>query len=305
MKFLLNDLKKKYLLNLIIISKHFFNKWKMIMQEYKKIIEKYYSQKIHIKKNEIHPELFSAIQATLNLLNEGKLRVCEKINQDWVTHQWIKKSILLSLYINENKIMGNPESPYFDKVPLKYSFFNQKKFEQENIRLVPPATVRYGAFVNKNVVLMPSYINVGAYIDQGTMIDTWATIGSCAQIGKNVHISGGVGIGGVLEPVQDNPTIIEDNCFIGARSEIVEGVIVEEGCVISMGVFIGKSTKIYNRTTGEIFYGKIPKKSVVVAGSLPSKDKSHSVYCAIIVKNVTDSTIKKVKINPLLRDLKY
>lgn len=270
---------------------------------YKTIIEKAFDKKENLKKSTNNEKLLKIIHEILSLLNEGKLRICEKINQKWITHQWLKKTILLSLYLNKNKIIKNSNNPYFDKTPLKYSQYTYDKFKKENIRLVPTATVRFGACIKKNTVLMPSFVNIGAYIDKNTMIDTWSTIGSCAQIGKNVHISGGVGIGGVLEPIQENPTIIEDNCFIGARSEIVEGVIVEEGSVISMGVFIGKSTKIYNRETGQISYGKIPKKSVVVSGSLPSKDKSHNLYCAIIVKHVNDKTLSKVQINQLLREI--
>ncbi|CAL4042597.1 2,3,4,5-tetrahydropyridine-2,6-dicarboxylate N-succinyltransferase [Buchnera aphidicola (Tetraneura ulmi)] len=269
---------------------------------YKKIIEKAFDEKEILKKKNNNEKLLKIINEILSFLNEGKLRICEKINQKWITHQWIKKTILLSLYFNENKIIENSKNPYFDKIPLKYSQYTYERFKKEKIRLAPTATVRFGACIQKNTILMPSFINIGAYIDKNTMIDTWSTIGSCAQIGKNVHISGGVGIGGVLEPIQDNPTIIEDNCFIGARSEIVEGVIVEEGSVVSMGVFIGKSTKIYNRETGEISYGKIPKKSVVVSGSLPSKDKTHNLYCAVIVKNVNDKTLSKVQINKLLRE---
>lgn len=203
-----------------------------------------------------------------------------------MTHQWLKKAVLLSFRINDNQVIEGAESRYFDKVPMKFADYDEARFQKEGFRVVPPAAVRQGAFIARNTVLMPSYVNIGAYVDEGTMVDTWATVGSCAQIGKNVHLSGGVGIGGVLEPLQANPTIIEDNCFIGARSEVVEGVIVEEGSVISMGVYIGQSTRIYDRETGEIHYGRVPAGSVVVSGNLPSKDGKYSLYCAVIVKNV-------------------
>ncbi len=235
------------------------------------------------------------------MLNSGKARVAEKIAGEWVVHQWLKKAVLLYFRLHNNDIIDGAETTYFDKVPLKYTGYTAEKFAAEGVRVVPPAAVRTGSFVGKNVVVMPSYVNIGAFVDEGTMVDTWATVGSCAQIGKNVHLSGGVGIGGVLEPLQANPTIIEDNCFIGARSEIVEGVIVEEGAVISMGVYISQSTRIYDRETGEITYGRVPAGSVVVSGSLPSKDGSHSLYAAVIVKKVDAKTRAKVGINALLR----
>ncbi|CAL4321613.1 2,3,4,5-tetrahydropyridine-2,6-dicarboxylate N-succinyltransferase [Buchnera aphidicola] len=274
------------------------------MQKFKEIIENTYTKKNEININNIDAKTIETIHYIIGLLNDGKIRISEKKNNVWITHQWLKKTILLYIHLNENKIFEGKISNYYDKIPLKYKKYNKKKFEKENIRIVPTATIRYGSFINSNTIIMPSYVNIGAYIDEGTMIDTWATVGSCAQIGKNVHLSGGAGIGGVLEPLQNNPTIIEDNCFIGARSEIVEGVIVEKGSVISMGVFIGKSTKIYNRETGEILYGKVPSNSVVVSGSLPSKDGKYNLYAAIIVKKVDHKTLNKVEINQILRNKK-
>lgn len=273
------------------------------MQKLKKIVEHAFKNIDAINFNDIDSTVSNAVQKTIMMLDSGKLRVSEKIKEKWITSQWIKKAVLLYMNIKKNKIYNNIYTSYYDKIPLKYKDYNELKFKKEQIRIVPPATIRQGAFVGKNTVIMPSYINIGAYIDNGSMIDTWATIGSCAQIGKNVHISGGVGIGGVLEPLQSNPTIIEDNCFIGARSEIVEGVIVKSGSVISMGVYIGQSTKIYDRMTGNIFYGEIPEKSVVVPGSLPSKDKTHNLYCAVIVKKVDHITLEKTAINTLLRNI--
>jgi 2,3,4,5-tetrahydropyridine-2,6-dicarboxylate N-succinyltransferase len=220
-----------------------------------------------------------------------------------VVHQWLKKAVLLYFRINDNGIIKGDDAQYYDKVPLKFSDYTAEQFKEAGVRVVPPATARKGAFIAPNTVLMPSYVNIGAFVDEGTMVDTWATVGSCAQIGKNVHLSGGVGIGGVLEPLQANPTIIEDNCFIGARSEVVEGVIVEEGSVISMGVFIGQSTRIYDRETGEIHYGRVPAGSVVVSGSLPSKCGKYSLYAAVIVKKVDAKTRAKVGINALLRSI--
>jgi 2,3,4,5-tetrahydropyridine-2-carboxylate N-succinyltransferase len=239
--------------------------------------------------------LRQAVEEALAGLDAGRLRVAEKTAEGWVTHQWLKKAVLLSFRLEDNRRM---EGRYFDKVPLKFDSFD---FDQGGFRVVPPATVRRGAYIAKNVVLMPSYVNIGAYVDEGTMVDTWATVGSCAQIGRNVHLSGGVGIGGVLEPLQANPVIIEDNCFIGARSEVVEGVIVEENSVISMGVFLGQSTRILDRASGRISYGRIPAGSVVVSGNLPSPDASHSLYCAVIVKQVDARTRAKTSLNELLR----
>ncbi|WP_353146232.1 2,3,4,5-tetrahydropyridine-2,6-dicarboxylate N-succinyltransferase [Pollutimonas bauzanensis] len=248
-----------------------------------------------------HPDVREAVHATLAALDTGGLRVAEKIDNDWVVHQWIKKAVLLSFRLEDNVTMGQGALQFYDKVQSKFENYNAQTFAEGGFRVVPPAMARKGAFIGKNVVLMPSYVNIGAYIDEGTMVDTWATVGSCAQIGKNVHLSGGVGIGGVLEPLQGNPTIIEDNCFIGARSEVVEGVIVEENSVLAMGVFLSQSTKIYDRATGEIMYGRVPSGSVVVPGSLPSADGSHSLACAVIVKRVDAQTRSKTSINELLR----
>ena len=246
-----------------------------------------------------------AVRHVIGELDSGRLRVAEKIDGAWRTHQWIKKAVLLSFRLTDNAPIGlaGPQVPFrfYDKVATKFAQFDDAAFAKSGVRVVPPAVARRGAFVAPNVVLMPSYVNIGAYVDEGTMVDTWATVGSCAQIGKNVHLSGGVGIGGVLEPLQANPTIIEDNCFVGARSEVVEGVIVEENSVLGMGVFIGQSTKIYDRATGTVSYGRVPAGSVVVAGSLPAADGSHSLYCAVIVKQVDAKTRSKTSINELLR----
>jgi 2,3,4,5-tetrahydropyridine-2-carboxylate N-succinyltransferase len=242
-----------------------------------------------------------AVAHTLDALDTGSLRVAEKINGNWVVHQWVKKAVLLSFRLNDNGVMGQAPMQFYDKVPLKFADFSQADFQAAGYRVVPPAVARRGCFIGRNVVLMPSYVNIGAYVDENTMVDTWATVGSCAQIGKNVHLSGGVGIGGVLEPLQANPTIIEDNCFIGARSEVVEGVIVEENSVLAMGVFLSQSTRIYDRETKEIHYGRVPSGSVVVPGSLPSADGTHSLNCAIIVKRVDAQTRAKTSINDLLR----
>jgi 2,3,4,5-tetrahydropyridine-2-carboxylate N-succinyltransferase len=248
------------------------------------------------------PEIREAVEQTIADLNAGRIRVAErKAVGEWQVNQWIKKAVLLSFRLNENRAMHAGDLGFFDKVGTKFAHLDDAQMRATGVRVVPPAVARRGSYLAKNVILMPSYVNIGAYVDEGTMVDTWATVGSCAQIGKNVHLSGGVGIGGVLEPVQANPTIIEDNCFIGARSEVVEGVIVEENSVISMGVFIGQSTKIYDRSTGEIHYGRVPAGSVVVSGSLPAIDSSHSLYCAVIVKRVTAATRAKTSINELLR----
>ena len=244
----------------------------------------------------------AAVASVIEELDAGRLRVATRTGVgEWTVHQWIKKAVLLSFRLNDNQPMHAGDLTYFDKVQAKFSNLDEAQLRATGVRIVPPAVARRGSFVARNVVLMPSYVNIGAYVDEGAMVDTWATVGSCAQIGKNVHLSGGVGIGGVLEPLQANPTIIEDNCFVGARSEIVEGVIVEEGSVISMGVYISQSTKIYDRATGEITYGRIPAGSVVVSGSLPAIDGSHSLYCAVIVKRVTAETRAKTSINELLR----
>lgn len=271
------------------------------MSELKSIIEKAFDIRTSITADTADTFTKSAVIEAIAMLNSGQARVAEKIAGEWVVHQWLKKAVLLYFRINDNQIIDGAESRFYDKVPLKYSNYSQQQFEKDGVRVVPPAAVRTGVFLGKNVVLMPSYVNIGAFVDEGSMVDTWATVGSCAQIGKNVHLSGGVGIGGVLEPLQANPTIIEDNCFIGARSEIVEGVIVEEGSVISMGVYIGQSTRIYDRETGEIHYGRVPTGSVVVSGNLPSKDGRYSLYAAVIVKKVDAKTRAKVGINALLR----
>ncbi|RIY38695.1 2,3,4,5-tetrahydropyridine-2,6-dicarboxylate N-succinyltransferase [Psittacicella gerlachiana] len=271
------------------------------LAELQAFIEAEFENRASINPQTASDDLKAAVEYVINQLDKGVLRVAEKIDGNWVTHQWLKKAVLLSFRIKENQIIEGDSTNYYDKVDTKFKSYTAEDFAQAGVRVVPNAVARKGSYVAKNAILMPSYVNIGAYVDEGTMVDTWATVGSCAQIGKNVHLSGGVGIGGVLEPLQANPTIIEDNCFIGARSEIVEGVIVEEGSVISMGVFIGQSTKIYDRETGEIHYGRVPAGSVVVSGSLPSKDGKYSLYCAVIVKKVDAKTRSKVGINELLR----
>lgn len=247
-------------------------------------------------------ELANAVATAVDMLDSGAARVAEKIDGDWHVHQWLKKAVLLSFRLAENSVVDAGYTHFYDKVPMKYAGYTAEQFAAAGVRVVPDAIVRRGAYVAPNVVLMPSYVNIGANIGSGTMVDTWATVGSCAQIGKNVHLSGGVGIGGVLEPVQAGPTIIEDDCFIGARSEVVEGVIVEAGSVISMGVYIGQSTRIYDRDSGEISYGRIPAGSVVVPGNLPSSDGKYSLYCAVIVKHVDAKTLAKTGLNELLRN---
>lgn len=273
------------------------------MADLKTIIEQAFEQRDSITPSTVSAEHRAAIEAALELLDSGKARVAEKLAGEWVVHQWLKKAVLLSFRINDNEVLDGGETKFYDKVPMKYAGYDAARFAAEGVRVVPPAAVRKGSYIARNAVLMPSYVNIGAYVGEGTMVDTWATVGSCAQIGKNVHLSGGVGIGGVLEPLQANPTIIEDNCFIGARSEVVEGVIVEEGAVLSMGVYISQSTRIYDRETGEVSYGRVPAGAVVVPGSLPSKDGSHSLYAAIIVKKVDAQTRAKVGINALLRNV--
>ncbi len=265
------------------------------------LIEQAWENRNQLSLTSASVELKDAIRHVLNDLDQGKLRVAEKLDGHWQVHQWIKKAVLLSFRLADNVPISSGALQFFDKVPTKFEHYTPEQFAEGGFRVVPPAVVRQGSFIAKNVVLMPSYVNIGAYVDEGTMVDTWATVGSCAQIGKNVHLSGGVGIGGVLEPIQANPTIIEDNCFIGARSEVVEGVIVEANSVLGMGVYLGQSTKIYNRATGEISYGRVPAGSVVVAGSLPAQDGKHSVYAAIIVKQVDAQTRSKTGINELLR----
>ena len=248
------------------------------------------------------PQIFEAVETVIAELNAGRIRVAERqgVGQ-WTVNQWVKKAVLLSFRLNDNKLMRAGDLGFYDKVPTKFAHLDEAALRETGVRIVPPAVARRGSYIAKNAILMPSFVNIGAYVDEGTMVDTWAAVGSCAQIGKNVHLSGGVGIGGVLEPMQANPTIIEDNCFIGARSEVVEGVIVEENSVLSMGVYIGQSTKIYDRATGEVSYGRIPAGSVVVSGNLPSADGKYSLYCAVIVKRVDAQTRAKTSINDLLR----
>ncbi|MDX1704859.1 2,3,4,5-tetrahydropyridine-2,6-dicarboxylate N-succinyltransferase [Pseudidiomarina sp.] len=264
-------------------------------------IEEAFEQRAEISPKNVPAQLHQDLNQVIQQIDQGKLRVAEKIDGNWVVHQWLKKAVLLSFRTQDNHLMNGGETRFFDKVDSKFIGYDDARFRAEGIRVVPPAMVRKGSFIGRNVVLMPSYVNIGAYVDEGTMVDTWATVGSCAQIGKNVHLSGGVGIGGVLEPLQANPTIIEDNCFIGARSEVVEGVIVGEGAVLSMGVYISQSTRIYDRETGEIHFGRVPAGAVVVPGTLPSKDGTHGLYAAIIVKKVDAQTRAKVSINELLR----
>jgi 2,3,4,5-tetrahydropyridine-2-carboxylate N-succinyltransferase len=265
------------------------------------LIDVAFERRMEITPGQVPRDLTEAFSEILDGLNEGRLRVAEKIDGAWVTHQWLKKAVLLYFRAHDSQVIAGGATTYFDKVPMRFAGYSDTQFRQGGFRVVPPAVARTGTFIGRNVVLMPSYVNIGAYVDEGTMVDTWATVGSCAQIGKNVHLSGGVGIGGVLEPLQANPTIIEDHCFIGARSEIVEGVIVEAHSVISMGVFIGQSTKIYERATGEVLYGRVPSGSVVVPGSLPSSDGKYSLSCAVIVKRVDAQTRAKTSINELLR----
>jgi 2,3,4,5-tetrahydropyridine-2-carboxylate N-succinyltransferase len=275
-------------------------------QQLQEIIDQAWEQRANISPNAALAEIRDAVAHVIEQLDLGTLRVAQKTDGAWVINQWIKKAVLLSFRLEENVAMpvgadGANVMQFYDKVPTKFAAYTREDFVKGGFRVVPPAVARRGSFIGRNVILMPSFVNIGAYVDEGTMVDTWVTVGSCAQIGKNVHLSGGVGIGGVLEPMQAAPTIIEDNCFIGARSEIVEGVIVEENSVISMGVYISQSTKIYDRATGEITYGRIPAGSVVVSGSLPSADGKYSMYCAVIVKRVDAKTRAKTAINELLR----
>lgn len=271
------------------------------MTKLQTLIDDAWERRTSLEDTEVKTVLRPAIYTVLNDLESGVRRVAELIDGHWHTHQWLKKAVLLSFRIENNRIMAGMPAPFYDKVPLRHQDFDEAAFRAGGVRIVPGAIVRRGAYVAAGAVLMPSFVNIGAYVGAGAMVDTWATVGSCAQIGANVHLSGGVGIGGVLEPLQANPTIIEDNCFIGARSEVVEGVIVERGSVIGMGVFLGQSTRIYNRETGEISYGRVPAGSVVVAGSLPSVDGRYSLYCAVIVKQVDEKTRSKTSINELLR----
>jgi 2,3,4,5-tetrahydropyridine-2,6-dicarboxylate N-succinyltransferase len=265
------------------------------------LIDEAFERRAEISPGNVPADLAKALAEILDGLNQGTFRVAEKIDGTWVTHQWLKKAVLLFFRAHDNRVIDGGETRYFDKVPMRFTGYTDAQFRQAGIRVVPPAVARTGSYLGKNVIMMPSYVNIGAYVDDGTMVDTWVTVGSCAQIGKNVHLSGGVGIGGVLEPLQANPTIIEDGCFIGARSEVVEGVIVEANSVLAMGTFISQSTKIYDRASGEIHYGRVPAGSVVVPGSLPSSDGTYSLACAVIVKRVDAQTRAKTSINELLR----
>ena len=274
------------------------------IEKLQQIIDNAWENRAQITNQNASQDLRSSVSEVIEGLNNGKLRVATRESVGvWTVHQWVKKAVLLSFKLQDNEIMSaGGFTQFFDKVPTKFEKYTHEDFVNGGFRVVPPAVARRGSFIGKNVVLMPSYVNIGAYVDEGSMVDTWATVGSCAQIGKNVHLSGGVGIGGVLEPVQAGPVIIEDNCFIGARSEVVEGVVIEENSVLSMGVYIGQSTKIYDRETGEIHYGRVPAGSVVVPGSLPSSDGKYSLYAAVIVKKVDAQTRAKTAINELLRD---
>jgi 2,3,4,5-tetrahydropyridine-2,6-dicarboxylate N-succinyltransferase len=271
------------------------------MNDIQNIVEQAWEDRSKLSPGTAPARVGEAVASVLEDLDQGRLRVADKAGGQWRTHQWIKKAVLLSFRLEDNRPIHAGSLQFYDKVATKFERYDQEQFERGGFRVVPPAVARHGAYIGKNVVMMPSFVNVGAYVDEGTMVDTWATVGSCAQIGKHVHLSGGVGIGGVLEPLQANPTIIEDNCFIGARSEVVEGVVVEENSVISMGVFIGASTRIFDRATGQILYGRVPAGSVVVPGTLPSKDGSYGLYCAVIVKQVDARTRAKTSINELLR----
>ena len=272
-------------------------------QQLQQIIDNAWEDRANLSPKAAPKEVIDAVEEAIVGLNNGSLRVAtrEGVGQ-WTTHQWLKNAVLLSFCLNDNAPMHSGDLAFYDKVQPKFSKLDAAAMAQAGVRVVPPAVARRGSFISKGAVLMPSYVNIGAFVGENTMVDTWATVGSCAQIGANVHLSGGVGIGGVLEPLQANPTIIEDNCFIGARSEVVEGVIVEENSVISMGVYIGQSTKIYDRATGEVTYGRIPAGSVVVSGNLPSDDGKYSLYCAVIVKRVDAKTRAKTSLNDLLRD---
>ncbi|MDW8468824.1 MAG: 2,3,4,5-tetrahydropyridine-2,6-dicarboxylate N-succinyltransferase [Burkholderiales bacterium] len=265
------------------------------------VIEQAWERRAELSPAVVSAEVRDAVETAIAALDAGRLRVAEKTAAGWVTHQWLKKAVLLSFRLYDNRLVPGGWTNYYDKVAAKFADYDAGRFAAAGVRVVPPAVVRRGAYVAKNAVLMPCYVNIGAYVDEGTMVDTWATVGSCAQIGRNVHLSGGVGIGGVLEPLQANPVIVEDNCFIGARSEIVEGVIVEENSVISMGVYLGASTRIYDRETGTVLYGRVPAGSVVVPGTLPAPDGRYALYCAVIVKKVDAKTRAKTSLNELLR----
>jgi 2,3,4,5-tetrahydropyridine-2-carboxylate N-succinyltransferase len=272
-------------------------------QQLQQTIEAAWDNRANISVKSAPKEVVDAVEHVISELNKGRLRVATREGVGkWTVHQWIKKAVLLSFRLKDNEIIKAGDLGFYDKVPTKFAHLTEDEMKATGVRVVPPAVARRGSYIAKGAILMPSYVNIGAYVDENTMVDTWATVGSCAQIGKNVHLSGGVGIGGVLEPVQAGPTIIEDNCFIGARSEIVEGVVVEENSVISMGVYIGQSTKIYDRATGEVHYGRVPAGSVVVSGNLPSADGKYSLYCAVIVKRVDAQTRAKTSLNDLLRD---
>jgi 2,3,4,5-tetrahydropyridine-2-carboxylate N-succinyltransferase len=271
------------------------------MADLSEVIERAWEQRSELAPGRAANEIVDAVEQCIEGLDAGTLRVAEKRNGQWHVNQWLKKAVLLYFRTNDNRVVQGAYTRYFDKVPSKYEGYDAQAFRSSGTRVVPDAVVRRGAFVAADVVLMPSFVNIGAYVDRGTMIDTWATVGSCAQIGQNVHLSGGAGIGGVLEPLQAQPTIIEDNCFVGARSEIVEGVIVEQGSVIAMGVYISQSTRIYDRETGQVSYGRVPAGSVVVSGNLPSADGKYSLYCAVIVKKVDEKTRAKTSPNELLR----
>ena len=271
------------------------------MPSLESLIDRAFEKRAELSPSSAPADVKEAVAEVLARLDSGKLRVAEKRGDEWITHQWVKKAVLLSFRLRDNEIMQGGYTHYFDKVDSKFARFTHADFANAGYRVVPPATVRDGAYIGRNVILMPSFVNIGAYVDEGTMVDTWVTVGSCAQIGRNVHLSGGVGIGGVLEPLQANPTIVEDNCFIGARSEVVEGVVVGEGSVLAMGVYISQSTKIYNRMTDEVTYGRIPPGSVVVSGNLPGSDGRYSLYCAVIIKQVDAKTRAKTGINELLR----
>ncbi len=273
------------------------------MEQLEKIIEESFENISDITPANASAELKETIEECISNLDAGTYRVAEKKGDEWIVNQWLKKAVLLSFRVSDNEVISENYTKFYDKVPGKFTNYSEEDFKNSGIRVVPAATARRGSYIAPNTVLMPSFVNIGAYVDSGTMVDTWVTVGSCAQIGKNVHLSGGVGIGGVLEPLQAGPTIIEDNCFIGARSEVVEGVVVGRGSVISMGVYIGQSTRIYDRATGEVTYGYIPPGSVVVSGNLPSSDGKYSLYCAVIVKKVDEKTLGKVGINALLRDI--
>jgi 2,3,4,5-tetrahydropyridine-2-carboxylate N-succinyltransferase len=273
-----------------------------LSKELQSVIESAFENRSAITPQSAGAKIREAVEAAVELLDAGKERVAQKTPSGWQVNEWLKKAVLLSFRINDNAPVPAGGLQFYDKVPLKFGGWDAARFAAAGVRVVPPATARRGAFIASNVVLMPSYVNIGAYVDSGTMVDTWATVGSCAQIGKNVHLSGGVGIGGVLEPLQASPTIIEDNCFIGARSEIVEGVVVETGAVISMGVFIGQSTKIYDRERDEVLYGRVPAGAVVVPGSLPAANGKYALNCAVIVKRVDAQTRAKTSINDLLRN---